>query len=871
MARATYIQTNGTAGELSPGMKGRVDFAKYYNGFELLRNQIIFPQGGWAKRPGWRFVAEAKNADKDARLIPFEFNVVQTYMLEFGEDYIRFYKDQGQIQGGTGAELCDDGDMDVPSHWTTGTGWSVATSVATCDGSQVADSDLEQTPAAGITEDEDYYVVFTLNSVDAGTVTPVLGDQAGTARDAAGTYAEKITAGAGGKIILRADSDFEGELDDVSVRAYGPHEVITTYSEAEVGELWAIQSADVLYLFHADHPPRKLSRTGHTLWDLEEAEFIDGPYLKIEDVDATLDPDGTSGSVTLTASVDTFTEQMVGALVRWMADDSKWYWFLITAYTSATEVTATVMGIAGLDSGDLPNHNASGPFRIGAWGEHEGYPAIGGFHEQSLIAGYTDNQPDTLWGSVKADFDSFAPTDEDGDPQEDNAFTYTLASQKVNTLIWIASSGSLLVGTHGDEWKGTAPAGEAINPVNPPQFTPQTSHGSAPVPTLVVDDAVLFVQRHGKRLREIVYKFDVDRNKANDLTILADHLMDAAITAMSFQAYPYSQAWLVNEDGYVLTCTYYASQEINGWSRQETQGEVKSIATIPSTVDNRDETWFIVERTVGGSTVKYVEFAEKLEEDDIEDCFYVDSGLTFHEAATITGATAADPVVITAVAHGFDDGDLVTITGVGGMTELNYNRYQVNNAATDTFELQDADGNDIDGSGFTAYTSGGLAELTTMTLTGADHLAGETAQVLANGSPHPEVVVGEDGSVELERYVTKAHVGLGYTAYGRNLPLEVGSSDGTAQGKIQRIHQTVLRLLNSVGGKIGPDEDHLTPLQQIVADVQLMDEPLDFQTGDFPVNFEGDYERAAQVYWEQDQPLPMRWVALITQVETTDV
>lgn len=74
----------------------------------------------------------------------------------------------------------------------------------------------------------------------------------------------------------------------------------------------------------------------------------------------------------------------------------------------------------------------------------------------------------------------------------------------------------------------------------------------------------------------------------------------------------------------------------------------------------------------------------------------------------ITGATVADPVVITAASHGLADGDWVFIQGVSGMTELNGNFYVVDNATTNTFSLLDSeDEEDVDGSAYTAYVSGG--------------------------------------------------------------------------------------------------------------------------------------------------------------------
>jgi hypothetical protein len=76
---------------------------------------------------------------------------------------------------------------------------------------------------------------------------------------------------------------------------------------------------------------------------------------------------------------------------------------------------------------------------------------------------------------------------------------------------------------------------------------------------------------------------------------------------------------------------------------------------------------------------------------------------------TISGATQASPVVVTATAHGLSNGDRVRITDVTGMVELNNNEYVLANVATNTFELNDVYGNNIDGTGYTAYVSGGEA------------------------------------------------------------------------------------------------------------------------------------------------------------------
>lgn len=87
------------------------------------------------------------------------------------------------------------------------------------------------------------------------------------------------------------------------------------------------------------------------------------------------------------------------------------------------------------------------------------------------------------------------------------------------------------------------------------------------------------------------------------------------------------------------------------------------------------------------------------------------SDLTSATTGAITGATAANPVVISDTGHPFATGELVDMSGVGGMTELNGNSYKITSIDANSYSLQDGNGNNIDGTAFTAYTSGGTATL----------------------------------------------------------------------------------------------------------------------------------------------------------------
>jgi len=88
---------------------------------------------------------------------------------------------------------------------------------------------------------------------------------------------------------------------------------------------------------------------------------------------------------------------------------------------------------------------------------------------------------------------------------------------------------------------------------------------------------------------------------------------------------------------------------------------------------------------------------------------YKDSGAVLEGDKTITAITKANPAVVTANSHGYSNGDEVVITAVGGMTEVNGKRFLVADKTTNTFELQDKDGVDINSSSFTTYTSGGVS------------------------------------------------------------------------------------------------------------------------------------------------------------------
>lgn len=154
------------------------------------------------------------------------------------------------------------------------------------------------------------------------------------------------------------------------------------------------------------------------------------------------------------------------------------------------------------------------------------------------------------------------------------------------------------------------------------------------------------------------------------------------------------------------------------------------------------------------------------------------------------------------------------------------------------------------------------------TISGLDHLEGETVSVLVNGATHPDREV-VNGSITLVRPGTTVCVGLPYESNIATLNLEAGSADGTAQGKTKRIHRCTIRLYKTLGMKYGPKSDSLDILPFRTA-ADPLGNPPELFTGDKTFNWNGYYESEGKVYFRQDQPLPFTLLGVFPQLVTQD-
>jgi hypothetical protein len=169
----------------------------------------------------------------------------------------------------------------------------------------------------------------------------------------------------------------------------------------------------------------------------------------------------------------------------------------------------------------------------------------------------------------------------------------------------------LIVFTQSAEYTMRGGIEKPITPTNV-RVASDSAHGCADVRPVTLDGETAFVQRAGRKIRAFGYSYDFQRYAAQDLTVLAEHLMRAGIVGMAYQREPDQLLWAWKTDGKLLSCTVDRGQSpaVVAWCPHDLGGAVESVAVVPG--DGVDITWFIVRRTVNGVTQRFI---ERLDED----------------------------------------------------------------------------------------------------------------------------------------------------------------------------------------------------------------------------------------------------------------
>ncbi|MCA8065496.1 hypothetical protein [Burkholderia sp. AU38729] len=610
MPKAAPQQVSFDAGELSPLLGARVDLAKYPNGCQVMENFIATVQGPAIRRGGKRFVAPIKDSTKQAWLLPFIVADGIAYMLEFGDRYIRFFVNHGQlVNAGTPVEIAtpyaladlttEDGTFAIRATQSADTMYLFHGSYPT--------QKLLRTSAT----------TFSLQAVTfvSGPFQTVNSDESVTVRASGQTGSVDLTASAA--VFSQADVGtlfYLEQNDSMSVPPWAVHgTILSTGLLRRVGDRTYISTAI---------GPTAPQVTGNETPTHTRGRRYDGDLT-----DLGGDNFGTIG-------------------IEWEYQHSGYATVLITSVSDGQHAVGTVTTNNPADPCMIPQSIVdAGTYKWAhaLFNAGDGYPQMGTFWRNRLWM----MRDRWLVGSVSADFENFASKDAD-QQTDDSAIVQQLNARQLNKLAWMVESDSLLIGMTGDEWViGPANASQPVSATNL-NAARRTSYGSKRIQPVQVGGTIMFVQKAGRKLRDFKYDFSSDNYVSTDVTKIADHVTrgragtNNGIMSLCFQQEPHSVVWAARADGQLIGCTYdeeAGRSDVYGWHRHpDANGFVECVASMPAPDGASDDLWVIVRRQVNGQTVRYVEYLNPALQDDEpqSSAFYVDAGITYRGTPTTT-------------------------------------------------------------------------------------------------------------------------------------------------------------------------------------------------------------------------------------------
>ena len=700
-------------------MEARTDFgaqagtfhSKYSSACRTLENMLVLSQGPAMRRPGTKYIATVKTGSPV--LLSFDYATDDTYIMETGNLYMRFYRNGGQILDyGSAYEIVTpfleadlfniqtaqvdnimylvDGTnppqkLTRAGHtsWTiedapintgpfqaqnettttiTPTGYSLAANAAaetfTITGSGDLSSiftDDKDFVVGGSTANDGTWTVSSTNATDPFIIT-VTGNIADGTDD--GTIlvqggAVTLTASAS---IFQAGHAGNGSCWEISQKR-GTSSLKETLNADESSTSTASFTSGYSFttsgVWDATVTLERSTDYG-TTWDAalsplnsinfnNPAEFEDDVVLHR----ATMS-DYVSGSCKFTHTIsDVWNHGIVN----------------VTGYTSGTVVTGVIVanaiprpeivydpinkvysifhgGKVDKDKLRRPNYLASTDpttrWREPYWSDYRGWPKTVEIHQQRLIFGGSDTFTQTLWfgKSDPDDYENFAEGTLD-------TSSFTVALEGQNPITWLLGEDYLFIGTSGScGLYGNA--GEAHTPTSP-SYREQTRNGAKNIQATIAGNAILYIERGSRKIRELGFSLQNDTYVSTDLTLISENITEGGIVDSAFQARPEPVLWCVL-DGDIATLTYQREQAVVAWSLQITDGDFESVTTIPSA--DEDEVWVIANRDNG----RFIEqFQPRDWGSDDDDAWFCDSGISYSGTATtsFTGAThLADESVV---------------------------------------------------------------------------------------------------------------------------------------------------------------------------------------------------------------------------------
>lgn len=668
------------------------------------------------------------------------------------------------------------------------------------------------------------------------------------------------------------------------------YEIPNPYAEADLFDIHYVQSADILTFTHPTYPPKELRRNGATNWTLTDVNFS-APINPPSSVTVTkYIPTSASVNVdtyqdiyyTVTATAADGVSQSGQATPAFVANNI----YVTGAYNTITWTAVTgasrykvykrqggiygyigqTTGLSIVDDNIAPDLGITPPIYNNDFTSAGNYPSAVSYFEQRRCFAGTTNDPQKIWmtrSGTESDMSYSIPT------REDDRIEFRVAAREANTIRHVIPLTQLLLLTAAAEWRVSSVNSDVITPTSI-SVRPQSYVGASNVQPSIINNSLVYCAARGGHVRELGYSWQSNGFITGDLSLRAAHLFDTyELVDMCYSKAPHPIIWFVSTSGDLIGLTYIPEQQLGAWHHHDTDGVFESCTVVAES--GEDVLYVVVKRTVNGNTVRYIERQASRVFENVEECFFVDSGLTYNgtntgsTTMTVTGGTTwgpADSLTITASSATFaypattDVGDAIVLTGTDG-TQYRFSIYATSSTTVATGRVDKVIPAALRS---TATTSWSFAR---NSISGLSHLEGKTVSILTDGAVHPQRVV-TSGSIDLERAATIVTVGLPIVADMQTLPMAAQIDAGFGQGRVKNVNKAWLRVFQSSGIFIGPNENNLVEAKQRSTEPYGTAPALKSQ--EILIVLTPTWADSGQVFVRQSDPLPLTLVGMTLEV-----
>ena len=535
------------------------------------------PHGVADNRPGTQFVSLTKNSAVISRLVPFSFNNIQTFAIELGVGYFRFYTN--------GAKL------------------------------------LVGTPAAynGATA----YVIGNLVT-SGGTVYYCIANTTGNAPpNATYWYAQPVSG------QLEVPNNYSA-ADLLDVHYVQSNDVMTfthpNYPSTELRRLSATNWSFIPIAFgDTIVAPTGVVATPSTVSTTTTYTYV-VTTINTGDLQESVASASASctNDLTVTGNTNTITWTAVAGAIQYNV-----YKIQNGLYGFIGQAGGTTF----LDNNITPDVSTTPPYIDNPFVDNTTYPATPSYYQQRRYFAASNSKPQNFWATrsgTESNLTYSIPS------RDDDRLAFRIAARDGNAIRHMVPLADLILLTAGGEWRVSSPTGGPITPSNI-LVTPQSYIGASNVTPCTVGKGIVYGAARGGRIREMLYNWQLNGYASNDISKLAPHLFDSYnIVDMALQKAPYQNVWCVSSNGSLLGLSYQPEDQIAGWHHHDTMnGTFESVCVVSE--NNEDILYAIVNRTLNGVQNRFVErMASRNFQGVLANAYFVDCGATYNGAPTLT-------------------------------------------------------------------------------------------------------------------------------------------------------------------------------------------------------------------------------------------